>query len=86
MKVKLVHGGGGGGGGGGGMRKLAWHFWGGTLCYGGGGNPVTLILKMQPVMPTGSPMPLQVFSCPLTLQGRVLHVVSPASLQEPLAA
>ena len=26
------------------------------------------------------------FSCPLTLQGRVLHVVSPASLQEPLAA
>ena len=26
-------------------------------------------------------MPLQVFSCPLTLQGRVLHVVSPASLQ-----
>ena len=28
-KFKLVHGGGGGGG----MRKLAWHFWGGTLCY-----------------------------------------------------
>ena len=24
-----------GGGGGGGMRKLAWHFWGGTLCYRG---------------------------------------------------
>ena len=21
--------------GGGGMRKLAWHFWGGTLCYRG---------------------------------------------------
>ena len=36
MKLKLVHGGGwGGGGGGGGDEKLAWHFWGGTLCYRG---------------------------------------------------
>ena len=34
VKVKLVHGRGGGGGGGG-VRKLAWHFWGGTLCYRG---------------------------------------------------
>ena len=71
--------------GGGGMRKLAWHFWSGTLCYRGESSHdwpphITLILKMQPVMPTRSPMPLQVFSCPLTLQGRVLHVVSPASL------
>ena len=29
MKVNLVHGGGGG------MRKLAWHFCGGTLLQGG---------------------------------------------------
>ena len=51
-----------GGGGGGGMRKLAWHFWDGTLCYRGESSHdrpphIILILKMQAVMPTGSPMP-----------------------------
>ena len=43
MKVKLVHGGGGGG-----------DERGGTLSYRGESSPhITLILKMQPVMPTG---------------------------------
>ena len=58
-------------GGGGGGEKVGMALQSGVGLSATGGNPVmidphTLILKMQPVMPTGSPMPLQVFSCPGT--------------------
>ena len=88
MKVQLVHGGGGGGGG---MRKLAWHFWGGTLCYRGG-----IQSRLTPThhfdFEDAASNADRVSHASPSLQlstdtaGKGPHVVFPASLQEPLAA
>ena len=70
VKVNLVHGGGGGGDGKVGMETS-------TIDHFQPQPPhITLILKTQPILPTGkfpvSHASLHVFSCSLTLQGRVL--------------
>ena len=77
MKVKLVHGGGGGG-----MRKLAWHFWGGTLCYRGESSHDCALGSSDARLPVMLPC----LSKSTDTAGKGPHVVFPASLQEPLAA